>query len=40
LAAYENLPVNQQIDLAQILGGEFPQEVVANLQKQVNAIGQ
>lgn len=39
LAAYENLPGNQRIDLAQILGAHVPAEVVSNLQAQVDRVG-
>lgn len=39
LAAYENLPGNQPIDLQGILGDLIPQEVVQNLQPAVNDIG-
>ncbi|KAL0272509.1 UNVERIFIED_CONTAM: hypothetical protein PYX00_005447 [Menopon gallinae] len=39
VAAYENLPGNQAIDLFQILGDQVPPEVVSNLQKQVEQIG-
>lgn len=40
LAAYENIPANQRIPLFDILGSQVPQEVVQNLQRQVDAIGQ
>lgn len=38
LAAYESIPGNQRIDLQQILGDQFPVEVINNLQSQVNNI--
>lgn len=39
LAAYENLPGNQRVDLFAILGDQVPQEVINNLQSQVDGIG-
>lgn len=39
LSAIENIPGNQRIDLAQILGAHVPAEVVANLQSQVANVG-
>lgn len=40
VAAYENIPANQRVHLFDILGSQFPQEVVQNLQGQIDAIGQ
>lgn len=40
LAAYENIPGNQRVQLFDILGSQVPHEVVQNLQRQVDAIGQ
>lgn len=39
LAAFENLPGDQRIDLAAILGAHVPAEVVTNLQSQVDQVG-
>jgi hypothetical protein len=39
LAAYENIPGGQRIDLAQILGAEVPAEVISNLQGQIDGVG-
>ncbi|XP_059471878.1 uncharacterized protein LOC132194550 [Neocloeon triangulifer] len=39
LAAFENLPGDQRIDLASILGAHVPAEVVSNLQTQVDQVG-
>jgi hypothetical protein len=38
LAAYENLPANQPIDLFMILGDQVPREVITNLQQQIQNI--
>jgi hypothetical protein len=39
LAAYENIPGGQRVNLAEILGAQFPQEVISNLQGQIDGIG-
>lgn len=39
LAAYENIPANQRIDLFSILGDHVPAEVVQNLQTQIDNVG-
>ncbi|CAG9760461.1 unnamed protein product [Ceutorhynchus assimilis] len=39
LAAYESIPGNQKISLADILGDQFPPEVVNNLQGQIDQVG-
>ncbi|XP_046738307.1 uncharacterized protein LOC124406770 isoform X1 [Diprion similis] len=39
LAAYESIPGNQKINLFEILGDQFPPEVVNNLQAQVDQVG-
>lgn len=39
LAAYESIPGSQRIDLSEILGGQVPPEVVANLQSAIDQIG-
>lgn len=40
LAAYESIPGNQRINLFEILGDQFPSEVVNNLQGKIDEIGQ
>lgn len=39
VAAYEGIPGNQQVDLKQILGADFPAQVISNLQVQIDSIG-
>jgi hypothetical protein len=39
LAAYENIPGGQRVNLAEILGAQLPQEVISNLQGQIDGIG-
>lgn len=39
LAAYESIPGDQKINLFEILGEQFPPEVVNNLQSQVDQVG-
>lgn len=39
LAAYESIPVNQRINLYEILGDQVPSEVINNLQGQIDQIG-
>lgn len=39
VAAYEGIPGNQQVDLKQILGNDFPAQVISNLQVQIDSIG-
>ncbi|XP_026462023.1 uncharacterized protein LOC113371736 [Ctenocephalides felis] len=39
LAAYEQIPGNQRINLFEILGDQVPSEVINNLQGQVDKIG-
>ncbi|KAF9795669.1 hypothetical protein SFRURICE_003862 [Spodoptera frugiperda] len=39
LAAYESIPVNQRINLFEILGDQVPSEVINNLQGQIDQIG-
>lgn len=39
LAAYESIPGDQKINLFEILGDQFPPEVVNNLQAQVDQVG-
>ncbi|XP_015522756.1 uncharacterized protein [Neodiprion pinetum] len=39
LAAYESIPGDQKINLFEILGEQFPPEVVNNLQAQVDQVG-
>ena len=39
LAAYESIPGNQKINLYEILGDQFPSEVINNLQGQINNVG-
>lgn len=40
LGSYESIPANQYIDLRQILGEQFPAQVISQLQKEINNIGQ
>lgn len=40
LAAYENIPGGQKISLSEILGAHVPAAVLANLQGQIDQIGQ
>jgi hypothetical protein len=35
LAAFENIPGNQKVDLFMLLGSQVPQEVISNLQQQI-----
>ncbi|KAG7307053.1 hypothetical protein JYU34_007187 [Plutella xylostella] len=39
LAAYESIPGNQRINLAEILGDQVPPEVISNLQGQIDQVG-
>ncbi|XP_065173651.1 uncharacterized protein [Atheta coriaria] len=39
IGAYESIPGNQRINLFEILGDQFPPEVVNNLQQQVDQVG-
>jgi len=39
IGAYEGIPGNQRINLGDILGDQFPPEVVNNLQSQIDGIG-
>lgn len=39
LAAYENIPGGQRINLQEILGAEVPLEVISNLQGQIDGVG-
>ncbi|KAG6457259.1 uncharacterized protein LOC115448067 [Manduca sexta] len=39
LAAYQSIPANQRINLYEILGDQFPSEVINNLQGQIDQIG-
>ena len=39
IGAYESIPGNQRINLFEILGDQFPPEVVNNLQAQVDQVG-
>ncbi|KAJ8725332.1 hypothetical protein PYW08_003515 [Mythimna loreyi] len=39
LAAYESIPVNQRINLFEILGDQVPSEVINNLQTQIDHVG-
>ncbi|XP_022900737.1 uncharacterized protein [Onthophagus taurus] len=39
IGAYENIPVNQKINLFEILGDQVPPEVVSNLQQQIDQVG-
>ncbi|CRL03644.1 CLUMA_CG016377, isoform A [Clunio marinus] len=39
LAAYENIPGGQRINLQEILGAEVPSEVISNLQGQIDGVG-
>ncbi|CAG9800856.1 unnamed protein product [Chironomus riparius] len=38
LAAYENIPVGQRVDLFMILGDQIPREVAENLQEQIDRL--
>lgn len=40
LGALENIPGNQRVDLFSLLGSQFPLEVVQNLQRQIDSVGQ
>ncbi|XP_012262993.1 uncharacterized protein LOC105690069 [Athalia rosae] len=40
VAAYESIPGDEKINLFEILRGQFPPEVVNNLQAQVDQVGQ
>lgn len=39
LAAYESIPINQHVNLFDILGDHVPSEVIKNLQTQVDNVG-
>lgn len=39
LAAYEQIPGNQRINLFEVLGDQVPSEVINNLQSQIDQIG-
>ncbi|XP_066253084.1 uncharacterized protein [Euwallacea similis] len=39
IGAYESIPGDQKINLFEILGDQFPPEVVNNLQGQIDQIG-
>lgn len=39
LAAYESIPINQRINLLEILGDQLPSEVINNLQTQIDNVG-
>lgn len=39
LGALENIPGNQRVDLYQLLGSQFPPEVIQNLQRQIDTVG-
>ncbi|EFA09501.2 uncharacterized protein LOC662721 [Tribolium castaneum] len=39
IGAYEGIPGNQRINLFEILGDQFPTEVVNNLQQQIDQVG-
>lgn len=39
IGAYEGIPIDQKINLADILGDQVPLEVINNLQQQVDQIG-
>lgn len=39
IGAYESIPGNQKINLFEILGDQFPPEVVSNLQTQIDQVG-
>ncbi|KAL1490859.1 hypothetical protein ABEB36_011544 [Hypothenemus hampei] len=39
IGAYESIPGNQKINLFEILGDQFPPEVVNNLQGQIDQVG-
>ncbi|CAG9832072.1 unnamed protein product [Diabrotica balteata] len=39
IGAYESIPGNQKINLFEILGDQFPPEVVNNLQQQIDQVG-
>ncbi|VEN61562.1 unnamed protein product [Callosobruchus maculatus] len=39
IGAYESIPGNQKINLFEILGDQFPPEVVNNLQTQIDQVG-
>ncbi|XP_045446030.1 uncharacterized protein LOC123654114 [Melitaea cinxia] len=39
LAAYESIPVNQRINLFEILGDQLPYEVINNLQSKIDNVG-
>ncbi|KAJ3642529.1 hypothetical protein Zmor_025297 [Zophobas morio] len=39
IGAYESIPGNQRINLFEILGDQFPTEVVNNLQQQIDQVG-
>lgn len=39
IGAYESIPGNQKINLFEILGDQFPPEVVNNLQVQLDQVG-
>lgn len=39
IGAYESIPGNQKVNLFEILGDQFPPEVVRNLQGQIDQVG-
>ncbi|XP_030755507.1 uncharacterized protein LOC115881919 [Sitophilus oryzae] len=39
IGAYESIPGDQKINLFEILGDQFPPEVVNNLQGQIDQVG-
>ncbi|XP_056631097.1 uncharacterized protein LOC130904171 isoform X2 [Diorhabda carinulata] len=39
IGAYESIPGNQKVNLFEILGDQFPPEVVSNLQSQIDQVG-
>lgn len=39
IGAYESIPGDQRINLFEILGDQFPAEVVNNLQGQIDQVG-
>ncbi|KAL3268296.1 hypothetical protein HHI36_007414 [Cryptolaemus montrouzieri] len=39
IGAYESIPGNQRVNLFEILGDQFPSEVVNNLQQQIDQVG-
>ncbi|XP_044754499.1 uncharacterized protein LOC123313612 [Coccinella septempunctata] len=39
IGAYEGIPGSQRVNLFEILGDQFPSEVVNNLQQQIDQVG-